>query len=74
MTGSQNINSDIKKNLNNYSYFFAAKLDKFSIPRKILLCPEVWMPDSGLVTDSMKFKRKSIEAEFKEQINRMYDC
>lgn len=50
----------------------SAKLDKFSIPKKIILCPEVWMPDSGLVTDSMKFKRKSIEEAFKEQIKKLY--
>lgn len=66
------IEKEIIKRITEYG--IKAKLDKFSIPRKILLCPEVWMPDSGLVTDSMKFKRKSIEAEFKEQINRMYDC
>jgi long-subunit acyl-CoA synthetase (AMP-forming) len=30
------------------------------------------MPDSGLVTDSMKFKRKCIEEEFKEQIKKLY--
>lgn len=67
---NKNIEKEVLKRITDYGT--KAKLDKFSIPQKILLCPEVWMPDSGLVTDSMKFKRKSIEEEFKDQINKMY--
>lgn len=49
-----------------------AKLDKFCIPQKIHLCADMWMPDSGLVTDSFKLKRKSLDEHFKTVIANMY--
>ncbi|XP_053404171.1 long-chain-fatty-acid--CoA ligase 4-like [Mercenaria mercenaria] len=49
-----------------------AKLEKFEIPSKLKLCPEPWMPDTGLVTDAFKLKRKNIEETFKPSLQRMY--
>ena len=49
-----------------------AKLEKFEVPAKMMLCTEVWMPDSGLVTDAFKLKRKNIEEKFKPSLERMY--
>ena len=47
-------------------------LEKFEIPTKIQLCPEVWMPDSGLVTAAFKLKRKAIQRAFQSSIDKMY--
>ena len=47
-------------------------LEKFEIPTKIQLCPEVWMPDSGLVTAAFKLKRKAIQSAFQSSIDKMY--
>jgi len=47
-------------------------LEKFEIPTKIQLCPEVWMPDSGLVTAAFKLKRKAIQNAFQSSIDKMY--
>lgn len=49
-----------------------AKLEKFEVPAKMMLCTEVWMPDTGLVTDAFKLKRKNIEEKFKPSLERMY--
>merc|ERR1719347_1219477 len=46
-------------------------LEKFEIPTVITLCPEIWMPESGLVTAAFKLKRKPIQIRFQEDINRM---
>ena len=47
-------------------------LEKFEIPIKIQLCPEVWMPDSGLVTAAFKLKRRAIQSQFQSSIDSMY--
>ncbi|KAM8854501.1 long-chain-fatty-acid--CoA ligase 3a isoform 1-T2 [Synchiropus picturatus] len=50
----------------------AAQLQKFEIPRKIRLSPEPWTPETGLVTDAFKLKRKQLKTRYKEDIERMY--
>merc|ERR1719334_2458773 len=50
----------------------ANHLEKFEIPTVITLCPEIWMPESGLVTAAFKLKRKAIQATYREDIDRMY--
>ena len=46
--------------------------EKFEIPKAITLLPELWTPDSGLITAAMKLKRKEIENRFCNQIDYMY--
>ena len=46
--------------------------EKFEIPKAITLLPELWTPDSGLITAAMKLKRKEIENRFCNQIAHMY--
>ncbi|KAL5971795.1 Long-chain-fatty-acid--CoA ligase 4 [Taenia solium] len=50
----------------------AKRLTSFEIPRKVLLDPEPWTPESGLVTDALKIKRFNIKRKFEEDIKRMY--
>lgn len=49
-----------------------AKLHKWEIPRKIKLCKETWTPDTGLVTDAFKLKRKPLEDYYNVSIRRLY--
>ncbi|CAH1286121.1 unnamed protein product [Diabrotica balteata] len=49
-----------------------AKLEKFEIPEKIKLVKETWTPDTGLVTATLKLKRKAIEQYYKPVIDEMY--
>lgn len=50
----------------------AAKLERFEIPKKIRLCAEPWTPETGLVTDAFKLKRKELKTHYQEDIERMY--
>ncbi|XP_060098173.1 fatty acid CoA ligase Acsl3 [Heteronotia binoei] len=49
-----------------------ANLEKFEIPLKIRLCPDPWTPETGLVTDAFKLKRKELTAHYQADINQMY--
>ncbi|XP_075057950.1 fatty acid CoA ligase Acsl3 isoform X2 [Mixophyes fleayi] len=50
----------------------AATLEKFEIPAKIRLVAEPWTPETGLVTDAFKLKRKELKSHYLEDIERMY--
>ncbi|XP_036410023.1 long-chain-fatty-acid--CoA ligase 3-like [Megalops cyprinoides] len=49
-----------------------AKLERFEIPRKIRLSSEPWTPETGLVTDAFKLKRKELKTHYQDDIERMY--
>lgn len=51
---------------------FAAKLQKWEVPKKIKLCKEAWTPDTGLVTDAFKLKRKPLQDYYDISIRRLY--
>lgn len=42
------------------------------IPTKFKLCPEEWIPDTGLVTAALKIRRRQIHDFYKIDIDRMY--
>lgn len=48
-------------------------LQRFEIPAAIHLCDEVWTPDSGLLTEALKLKRKPIQVKYEETIKKLYD-
>ncbi|XP_060935077.1 long-chain-fatty-acid--CoA ligase 4 [Limanda limanda] len=48
------------------------KLQRFEIPVKVHLSPEPWTPETGLVTDAFKLRRKEIKNHYLPQIERMY--
>lgn len=50
----------------------SAKLERFEIPRKIRLSSEPWTPETGLVTDAFKLKRKELKTHYQFDIERMY--
>ncbi|TRY78823.1 hypothetical protein TCAL_04270 [Tigriopus californicus] len=50
----------------------STSLQKFEMPRGLLLVSEPWSPESGLVTASLKIRRKQIEKAYQDQIDRIY--
>ena len=48
------------------------KLQRFEIPVKVVLSPEPWTPETGLVTDAFKLKRKELKNHYIHHIERMY--
>ncbi|XP_017329799.1 long-chain-fatty-acid--CoA ligase 4 [Ictalurus punctatus] len=48
------------------------KLQRFEIPVKVHLSPEPWTPETGLVTDAFKLKRKELKNHYLNDIERMY--
>lgn len=50
----------------------AVKLERFEIPIKVRLSPEPWTPETGLVTDAFKLKRKELKNHYLNDIERMY--
>ncbi|XP_069067574.1 long-chain-fatty-acid--CoA ligase 4 isoform X2 [Pleurodeles waltl] len=48
------------------------KLERFEIPIKVRLSPEPWTPETGLVTDAFKLKRKELRNHYLNDIERMY--
>ncbi|KAK9517786.1 hypothetical protein VZT92_023130 [Zoarces viviparus] len=48
------------------------KLQRFEIPVKVHLTPEPWTPETGLVTDAFKLKRKELKDHYLHHIERMY--
>ncbi|KAF9611326.1 hypothetical protein IFM89_030115 [Coptis chinensis] len=49
-----------------------SRLDKFEIPAKVLLLPDPWTPESGLVTAALKLKREQVKAKFKDDLRKLY--
>lgn len=47
-------------------------LEPFETPKGIILEPELWTPESGLVTPTMKLKRKSIALKYQAAIKVSY--
>jgi long-chain acyl-CoA synthetase len=47
-------------------------VDRFEAPTRIKFVKEAWIPDSGLVTDSLKIKRKEIDKFYQNEISQLY--
>ena len=54
------------------AFSFLAQLERFEIPRKISLSADPWTPETGLVTDAYKLKRKELKSHYQKDIERMY--
>lgn len=62
----------VKLRVNALSSSVVAQLERFEIPRKIRLSPDPWTPETGLVTDAFKLKRKELKTHYQVDIERMY--
>ena len=78
---SETLNKLLKQNRNlvesltkqAIDHCFNKGLNRFEIPTKLLFVPELWLPDTGLVTDSLKLKRKAIEKCYQKLIEKFYE-
>lgn len=50
-----------------------AKLDKFELPAKIVVLPDPWTPEAGLVTAALKIKREQLKNKFKDELQKLYE-
>ncbi|XP_048838920.1 long-chain-fatty-acid--CoA ligase 4-like isoform X2 [Brienomyrus brachyistius] len=48
------------------------QLQRFEIPVKVRLSPDPWTPETGLVTDAFKLKRRELRNHYLNDIERMY--
>lgn len=46
---------------------------RFEVPKKLKFVAEIWMPDTGLVTDSLKIKRVQIDKFYGSEIAKIYN-
>ncbi|CAF3504649.1 unnamed protein product [Rotaria sp. Silwood1] len=49
-----------------------AGIERFETPQRIKIVLEAWTPETGLVTDALKLKRKAIEQKYKDDIEDLY--
>ncbi len=49
-------------------------MERFELPGAVTICPELWTPESGLVTAAFKLKRKPIQDYYQKELKRMYEC
>jgi len=49
------------------------KLHKQEIPSKVYLETEPWTPETGLITDAMKLKRKVLNEHYKDVVQSLYN-
>ncbi|CAF3295265.1 unnamed protein product [Rotaria sp. Silwood2] len=48
-------------------------IQNFEIPKRIKIVTDSWTPDSGLVNDALKLKRKAIDEKYKDEIKQLYE-
>jgi len=64
------VEKEVLKSLSEFAK--KGKLERFEVPAKITLVTDIWSPDTGLVTDAFKLKRRNIEKQYQDDITRMY--
>lgn len=47
-------------------------IERFERPQRVFIVDEVWTPETGLVTDALKLKRKAIENKYEDLIELLY--
>ncbi len=47
-------------------------IERFETPQRVKIVTEAWTPETGLVTDALKLKRKAIEQKYKDDIEDLY--
>ncbi|CAF1639846.1 unnamed protein product [Rotaria magnacalcarata] len=47
-------------------------IERFETPQRVRLVTEAWTPETGLVTDALKLKRKAIEQKYQDVIADLY--
>lgn len=69
IASSKELKSEIEKQLSKIN----AQLGKWEQVKKIELTPEIWTEDNGLLTPTLKLKRKVIKEHFIKLYDKLYD-
>ena len=51
----------------------ARHIPQYGVPRNVWILREHWTPESGLLTTTMKLRRRQIAARFANEIEAMYE-
>ena len=43
-----------------------------SVTERVAICEEEWTPENGMLTTSLKLKRKDVERKYKKELDAMY--
>jgi len=70
LCGNRDVTGAVLREIVNYAK--QLRLEKFEVPGALTICPELWTPDSDMVTAAFKLKRKPIQSFYQQHINRMY--
>ncbi len=46
----------------------------YEIPKKITIIPEAFTPENGILTPTLKLKRREVHAKYDDKINALYDA
>ena len=47
-------------------------IERFETPQRVKVVLDSWTPETGLVTDALKLKRKAIEQKYRDEIEDLY--
>ena len=64
---------ELKKRIEKDIAFLNKSLGKWEQIKKIELTPEVWSIEDGLLTPTMKLKRKAVKEKFFDLYEKLYD-
>ncbi|CAB3402556.1 unnamed protein product [Caenorhabditis bovis] len=70
MCSNKQVVAAFKKQLEEHAK--KSKLSRVEIPAAIYLCPEIWTPDTGLLTEALKLKRKPIQTAYQKTLDELY--
>ncbi|PAV72808.1 hypothetical protein WR25_07197 isoform A [Diploscapter pachys] len=67
MCENQKVNAEFLKQMSEYAK--QGNLSRVEMPKQITLLPEIWTPDTGLLTEAFKLVRKPIRATTEELLS-----
>ncbi len=70
LVDDQEFNEHILKDIQDVCH--KGGIERFETPQRIKIITEPWTPETGLVTDALKLKRKAIEQKYKDDIEDLY--
>ena len=68
---NQKVSANLVKEM--VDHCLSQRTERFEIPTRVKFVSEIWLPDTGLVTDSLKLKRKEIEKFYAKDIEALYE-
>nr|CDJ80984.1 AMP-dependent synthetase ligase domain containing protein [Haemonchus contortus] len=71
MCRNEKVEAEFLKRLNEHAK--KSKLSRTEMPVAIHLCEDIWTPDSGLLTEALKLKRRPLQLKYQTVIDNMYD-